>query len=623
MRIHRKISVVLALVFIGFGGVAAAVLYAQHLADQVHDLELRAERATASVFRLSDRSAGLLLSDDAFSSELDAWESALDRFSDDFLDLDRHPAVGRVDRVLRERLNLAIARFNVVERQAGEVRRLSERMLEDEDTPVLFPGQEAPPGIHAMIREIEAGPAAGTPYAARLNRLQTQVMNLRSIIADFVADEFAAPMLGIRAQAEQLVFAYRVAAISGGAVVLVALIVLGVFFGRGLARRITGIESRLNLAGDGDLTVRVEERGRDELAALGGHVNYLLDSFATFIRHVREASSRVDSFKDQLSASSSESAASAHQIAENIRGSRTRMEQLDSGVAEAADAAASIAESLRALAERVHAQTESVVETAASIEEMVASVRNSAQLAVERNERSERLASVIREGGELVGETNEAVRQMAREVEDILEITEIINAISQQTDLLSMNAAIESAHAGEAGRGFGVVAEEIRKLAESTSENSRQIDQALKAMAERISAAAEASEKSAGGFEEIDAETRETATAMREIAESMSALEQESRRSLETTAKMQEFSRNLGEESSTMLEKTERISRSADEARNLSRQVTEAITEIDSGAQEIRESISHTSEVAEESRAAMLELQSLVQRFVVGEKSAE
>ncbi|MDR1319719.1 MAG: methyl-accepting chemotaxis protein [Treponema sp.] len=116
------------------------------------------------------------------------------------------------------------------------------------------------------------------------------------------------------------------------------------------------------------------------------------------------------------------------------------------------------------------------------------------------------LRGVISTGGEQAEEVNTLVKNIFRQVEGISEMTAIINKISEQTNILSMNAAIESAHAGEAGKGFAVVADEIRKLAESTGENAGKINEEIKAIIQYTQSALRASETSVETFNTVTGE---------------------------------------------------------------------------------------------------------------------
>ena len=169
-------------------------------------------------------------------------------------------------------------------------------------------------------------------------------------------------------------------------------------------------------------------------------------------------------------------------------------------------------------------QSAAVEESSTAIEQITASIGSVARLSADRRESAKTLLDVIHEGGDHVATTNEQIESVSREIDSILEIIEIINSISSQTNMLAMNAAIESAHAGEAGRGFSVVAEEIRKLAESTSENSSRIAASLQTVAGGIREAHTASNASQKVFDRIDTEVADFATALDEISTSMEQL---------------------------------------------------------------------------------------------------
>jgi methyl-accepting chemotaxis protein len=121
-------------------------------------------------------------------------------------------------------------------------------------------------------------------------------------------------------------------------------------------------------------------------------------------------------------------------------------------------------------------------------------------------------------GEEQAQEVNDLVKIISREVEGISEITAIINQISEQTNILSMNAAIESAHAGQAGAGFAVVAEEIRKLAESTKENAGRIHEELLSISKNTRSALTASQASFETFNGITGQIEDLCQELREIS---------------------------------------------------------------------------------------------------------
>jgi methyl-accepting chemotaxis protein len=152
-------------------------------------------------------------------------------------------------------------------------------------------------------------------------------------------------------------------------------------------------------------------------------------------------------------------------------------------------------------------------------------------------------ASEVGRGGlqEVVGD----IQEIARESEGLLEINAVMENIASQTNLLSMNAAIEAAHAGEAGKGFAVVADEIRKLAESSSEQSKTISTVLKKMAESIKKITTSTENVLTKFEAIDPGVRTVAQEEENIRNAMEEQGQGSKQVLDSVGNVSGLTRQV------------------------------------------------------------------------------
>jgi methyl-accepting chemotaxis protein len=171
-----------------------------------------------------------------------------------------------------------------------------------------------------------------------------------------------------------------------------------------------------------------------------------------------------------------------------------------------------------ALTAKAESQASAVSQIGASIEEMNASIRNIAQIAALRSVALQSLQERTAEGEEHSARLDELVEAAKTDIDIIVEMTGEIRDIATRTDLLSMNAAIEAAHAGEAGRGFSVVAEEIRKLSDSASESVTAIIEALQRIAAGIASVREVSRVNIDSYGVIGEEIRNFVRAFQEIS---------------------------------------------------------------------------------------------------------
>jgi methyl-accepting chemotaxis protein len=131
-------------------------------------------------------------------------------------------------------------------------------------------------------------------------------------------------------------------------------------------------------------------------------------------------------------------------------------------------------------------QASAIEESSAAIEEMMATINHTAATAQKKQNSIQELVDNVEQGRASMQETIEAVESISRGVEGVGSAIKVIGGIAANTNLLSMNAAIEAAHAGNAGQGFAVVAGEIRRLSETTRENSRNIAHTLTEIVEGI-----------------------------------------------------------------------------------------------------------------------------------------
>jgi methyl-accepting chemotaxis protein len=170
-----------------------------------------------------------------------------------------------------------------------------------------------------------------------------------------------------------------------------------------------------------------------------------------------------------------------------------------------------------------------VQRSSSAVEEIMATINNLSISYADKAASLDVLVKNAETGQQDMSATLKAVEEISKDVDNISSMAKVITAIAANTNLLSMNASIESAHAGDAGRGFAVVADEIRKLSDSTHSNSRNIAGAVKTISDGIVSMASHSNDTQKVMTSMVEEIQNTAQTMKDLINSLATLEKSMR----------------------------------------------------------------------------------------------
>lgn len=260
---------------------------------------------------------------------------------------------------------------------------------------------------------------------------------------------------------------------------------------------------------------------------------------------------------------------------ESIRNEVTVLEQHVKGVKSALE---HVTSGLNHLDTGINNQTTVVEGSMSSVNGMIASIGEMADAAVRDGKVVEDLVRSSETGQSLFSSTYQSINLISDSISRINGMAEVIENIAEQTNMLALNAAIEAAHAGESGKGFAVVAEEITKLAEASSESSREISESIEEIIENITVMASSSGQLDEAFTTMTADIRKVSETMNGFSSGLMKSNRETHEVLQTMNALQEVSNGVTRDSGLMAEGTGTIAQSMGELDMIASRVFDGIT---------------------------------------------
>ena len=302
-------------------------------------------------------------------------------------------------------------------------------------------------------------------------------------------------------------------------------------------------------------------------------------------------------------------------ISVNVSDLNFQTEEQSSSVTETSATIHQIAKNIESLSQQIEGQSASVTESSAAIQQMVSNI-NSISMNLDRAGGGfEALLSASSNGRDSMQNVIELVKDVSSQSEHLLETNEIINSIASQTNLLAMNAAIEAAHAGEAGKGFSVVSDEIRKLAESASEQSKAIEGDLKKVVSTIATIVDASAKADDAFGLVAVNIKEANGLIQEIRMAMKEQTEGSQQVLEALDDIQNITVQIRDGSLEMNQGASMILKEMARLEGISLKVQKSTQDIARSSETIGQTIEEIMNVTEKNSEVVRTLNEITGKF--------
>ncbi|MDR2397952.1 MAG: methyl-accepting chemotaxis protein [Spirochaetaceae bacterium] len=393
--------------------------------------------------------------------------------------------------------------------------------------------------------------------------------------------------------------------------------VIAFIFGKNLTVHINKLYSVLKTIAQGDLTAAIEPKNRDEIGEMTRLLALTQVSMADLVGDIKKESSALSGVGTKLATTMVETATAVHEITATIESIKKQSAQQTENIAQTGSILRTAANNADTLNQQINRQVETIRRSSETIGGMIAGIVKMVRIIREDETHVTELEAALTQGRQGVQSMSIRISEIAQESDGLLDITAVLANIAGQTNLLAMNATIESVHAGEVGRGFAVVADEIRKLAESSAVQSKTIATVLKKTKGMIDSIASLAGDVIQEFETIDQNIQNVAASTEEMHNAVTRQEAGSREVSYALEELETLSSAIHIASQEVRDGSEEILQENQVLSELSFSISSGMDEISSRANQINATVHQVQTLSTANRESIGSLIKGVDKFKV------
>lgn len=384
---------------------------------------------------------------------------------------------------------------------------------------------------------------------------------------------------------------------------------------KNVTKGIVSVEKVAETLAKKDFSGKTKPTGSNEIKSLMENMNQMIDQINDFFIIVKTTASKAISSGYTITDSANSTAAASGQIADNLDTIGKEFEEITGAVQRAIQVISEMNLHIDTLVENNQKQTSAIEESDLAVNEVVETLEYMNTMAIKRTQSAQEMNALVADGDAKITSTKNLLDDINGKLGEVKEVVTIINSVANKTNLLSMNAAIESAHAGEAGKGFGVVASEIRALAEATQKNSVRIADVVQNIVNSVYQANESSKAASLAFGKVSNQANEIMGSLQEITTGIGRIDDQMHQIKDKSGETSEAADKINSYCGEISQKQLLVSKEVDSMNDLFVATSVSIKKMKQGTLDIVNRMKEVSTSSKDSYKNMTDLENILEEF--------
>lgn len=384
---------------------------------------------------------------------------------------------------------------------------------------------------------------------------------------------------------------------------------------KNVTKGIVSVEKVAETLAKKDFSGKTKPTGSNEIKSLMENMNQMIDQINDFFIIVKTTASKAISSGYTITDSANSTAAASGQIADNLDTIGKEFEEITGAVQRAIQVISEMNLHIDTLVENNQKQTSAIEESDLAVNEVVETLEYMNTMAIKRTQSAQEMNALVADGDAKITSTKNLLDDINGKLGEVKEVVTIINSVANKTNLLSMNAAIESAHAGEAGKGFGVVASEIRALAEATQKNSIRIADVVQNIVNSVYQANESSKAASLAFGKVSNQANEIMGSLQEITTGIGRIDDQMHQIKDKSGETSEAADKINSYCGEISQKQLLVSKEVDSMNDLFVATSVSIKKMKQGTLDIVNRMKEVSTSSKDSYKNMTDLENILEEF--------